>query len=73
MLEGVIPVYNPQNLVFNKNQRQFMKNLEKIGIDSAKDYILQNIEEFLKIFEALDMSLKLVTKSFNKYVQKSYK
>ena len=73
MLEGVIPVYNPQNLVFSKNQRQFMKNLERIGIDSAKDYILQNIEEFLKIFEALDMSLKLVTKSFNKYVQKSYK
>ena len=73
MLEGVIPIYNPQNLVFSKNQRQFMKNLERVGIDNAKDYISQNIDEFLKIFEALDMSLKLVTKSFNKYVQKSYK
>ena len=47
-----------------------MKNLEKVGLDSAKDYILQNIEDFLKIFEALDMSFKLVNKALNNYWRK---
>ena len=50
-----------------------MKTLETIGLDEAKDYIEENIQEFLEIFEILDMSLKLVTKAFNKYGQKVYK
>ena len=70
MLEGAIPIYNPKNIVFSKNRRQFMKNLEKDGIDNAKDYILQNIEEFHKIFEALDMSFKLINKTLNNYGRK---
>ena len=47
-----------------------MKNLERVGIDKAKDYILQNIEQFHEIFEALDMSFKLVNKSLNNYGRK---
>ena len=73
MLEGVIPISNPQNLAFTKNQKSFMRTLETIGLDEAKDYIEKNIQEFLEIFEILDMSLKLVTKAFNKYGQKVYK
>ena len=70
MLEGVLPIYNPKSIVFSKKQKKFMRNLEKVGIDSAKDYILQNIEDFLKIFEALEMSFKLVNKSLNNYGRK---
>ena len=73
MLEGVIPISNPQNLAFTKKQKSFMKTLETIGLDKAKDYIEENIQEFLEIFEILDMSLKLVTKAFNRYGQKVYK
>ena len=73
MLEGVIPISNPQNLAFTKKQKSFMKTLETIGLDEAKYYIEENIQEFLEIFEILDMSLKLVTKAFNKYGQKVYK
>ena len=70
MLEGVLPIYNPKSIVFSKKQKKFMRNLEKVGIDSAKDYILQNIEDFLKIFEALEMSFKLVNKAHNNYGRK---
>ena len=70
MLEGVIPIYNPNNLVITKDQKKFMKNLERVGIDNAKDYILQNIEEFHNIFDAINMSFKLINKSLNNYGQK---
>ena len=73
MLEGVIPISNPQNLAFTKKQKSFMKTLETIGLDEAKDYIEENIQDFLEIFDVLDMSLKLVTKAFNKYGQTVYK
>ena len=73
MSEGIIPISNPQNLIFTKSHKSFMSTLKTIGLDEAKDYIEQNIQEFLEIFEILDMSLKLVTKAFNKYGQKGYK
>ena len=71
--EGVIPISNPQNLIFTKSQKSFMSTLKTIGLDEAKDYIEENIQDFLEIFEVLDMSLKMVAKAFNKYGQKTYK
>ena len=73
MSEGIIPITNPQNLIFTKSQKSFMSTLKTIGLDEAKDYIEGNIQEFLEIFEIMDMSLKMVTKAFNKYGQKTYK
>ena len=72
MSEGIIPISNPQNLIFTKSHKSFMSTLKTIGLDEAKDYIEENIQDFLEIFEILDMSLKLVTKAFNKYGQKTY-
>ena len=71
--EGVIPISNPQNLIFTKSQKSFMSTLKTIGLDEAKDYIEENIQDFLEIFEVLDISLKMVAKAFNKYGQKTYK
>ena len=73
MSEGIIPITNPQNLIFTKSQKSFMSTLKTIGLDEAKDYIEESIQDFLEIFEIMDMSLKLVTKAFNKYGQKTYK
>ena len=73
MSEGIIPISNPQNLIFTESHKSFMSTLKTIGLDEAKDYIEDNIQDFLEIFEILDMSLKLVTKAFNKYGQKTYK
>ena len=73
MLEGVIPLSNPQNLAFSKNQRSFMINLQNEGLDNMRDLIIENADDFFEVFQILDMSLKLVIKAFNKYGQNTYK
>ena len=73
MLEGVIPLSNPQNLAFSKNQRSFMINLQNEGLDNMRDLIIENADDFFEVFQILDMSLKLVVKAFNKYGQSAYK
>ena len=67
MLEGVIPISNPQDMAFTKKQREFMHRLESVGIDDVKHTIIENVQEFYDIFEILDISLKMITKAFNKY------
>ena len=67
MLEGIIPISNPQNLAFTEKHKSFMKTLERLRIDDVKDCIAENVDDFLEVFGILDMSLKLVTKAFNKY------
>jgi len=73
MLEGVIPLSNPQNLAFSKNQRSFMIDLQNEGLDNMRDLIIENSDDFFEVFQILDMSLKLVIKAFNKYGQNTYK
>ena len=63
MLEGVIPITAPQRLYFTKEQRDFMKNLETMDINDARNYILQNMPMFIKVFYVFDMTLKLMTKA----------
>ena len=67
LLEGVIPISNPQAMAFTEKQRKFMRLLEGIGIDEVKDTIIANVQEFYDVFAILDISLKMITKAFNQY------
>ena len=67
MLEGVIPISNPQEMAFTSKQRKFMHLLERVGVSEVKDTITENVQEFYEVFEILDISLKMITKAFNQY------
>ena len=67
MLEGVIPISNPQEMAFTSRQRKFMSLLERVTRDQIKDTITDNLHEFYEVFDILDISLKMITKAFNKY------
>ena len=67
MLEGVIPISNPQEMAFTSKQRKFMHLLERVGVGEVKETITENIQEFYEVFEILDISLKMITKAFNQY------
>ena len=73
MLEGVIPISNPQELAFSDDQKSFMKDLQNVGLDNIRELITDNVDNFYEVFQILDMSLKLVVKAFNKYGQNAYK
>ena len=67
MLEGVIPISNPQEMAFTSKQRKFMHLLERVGVGEVKDTITENVQEFYEVFEILNISLKMITKAFNQY------
>ena len=67
MLEGVIPISNPQEMAFTSKQRKFMHLLERVGVSEVRDTITENVQEFYEVFEILDISLKMITKAFNQY------
>ena len=67
MLEGVIPISNPQNLAFTDQQKTFMKELENMELDEVSEHIKDNIDDFNEVFHILDLSLKLLIKAFDKY------
>jgi len=67
MLEGVIPLSNPQNLAFTDQQKTFMKELENMELDEVSEHIKDNIDDFNEVFHILDLSLKLLIKAFDKY------
>jgi hypothetical protein len=73
MVEGVIPISNPQELAFSDDQKSFMKDLQNVGLDNIRELITDNVDNFYEVFQILDMSLKLVVKAFNKYGQNAYK
>ena len=67
-LEGVIPIANPQDLAFTTEHKEYMRSLEKMGIDEAAQYLLENPKPLAEIFFILDQSLKLMSKTYLQFV-----
>ena len=68
MLEGVIPIANPQKLAFTDEHYDYMRMLEKMDVGEAGDYLLENHKPLAEIFYILDKSLKLMSKTYLKFV-----
>ena len=69
MLEGVIPIANPQKLTFTDEHYAYMRALEKMDVSEAGAYLLENPTPLAEIFVILDKSLKLMTKTYLKFVE----
>ena len=67
-LEGVIPIANPQDLAFTTEHKEYMRHLEKMGIDEAARYLLENPKPLAEIFFILDQSLKLMSKTYLQFI-----
>ena len=69
MLEGVIPIANPQTLAFTDDHYDYMRALEKMDVSEAGDFLVENPKPLAEIFFVLDKSLKLMTKTYLKFVE----
>ena len=67
-LEGIIPIANPQELAFTAEHKEYMRALEKMRTEKVASYLLENPIPLAEIFSILDMSLKLMTKSYLQFV-----
>ena len=67
LIYGVIPITAPQKIALTDAERDMVKKLETASLDNVKSYITQNKEAFLRLFEIVNGSIKLVTKSYMRY------
>lgn len=64
---GVIPITSPQRVALSTEDRDLIRNLENGNIDNVRSFISTNKDSFERIFNVIDASIKLVTKSYAKY------
>ena len=69
MLEGVIPIANPQTLAFTDEHYDYMRALEKMDVSEAGDFLVEHPKPLAEIFFVLDKSLKLMIKTYLKFVK----
>ena len=64
---GVIPITQPQRIALSEDERNMVRKLENTPIDKVKSYIAQNKNSFLRLFEIINDSLQLITRSYERY------
>ena len=64
---GVIPITQPQRIALSEDERTMVKTLENATVDKVKTYIKRNESSFLRLFDIINDSLKLITRTYERY------
>ena len=67
---GVIPICQPQRNVISKSQRKLIEKIETSSAADAKELIIGNKMEIIKLFAIIEESLQLATRSYKKFTKK---
>ena len=64
---GIIPVTAPQRIALTDAERNMVKKLENASIRKVRSYIRANKNSFIKLFEVINDSVKLMCNSYARY------
>ena len=67
LMYGIIPITVSQRIALTEKETVLVKELENASVDRVKSYISSNREAFTKLFDVVDDSIKLVTKTYKRY------
>ena len=65
---GVIPITQLQSLALSEYERTMVKTLENVAVDKVRTYIKRNESSFLRLFDIIYDSLKLITCTYERHM-----
>ena len=65
---GAIPITQLQSLALSEYERTMVKTLKNVAVDKVRTYIKRNESSFLRLFDIIYDSLKLITRTYERHM-----
>ena len=67
LIYGVIPITQPQRIALSEDLKHMIRKLENASVDSVRLHIQDNKDMFLHLFEVINDSIKLISRSYERF------